>query len=135
MNIECPHCDTGNTLDFAENINCHKCQKSFKGFSFRKITGSVFSTGLILVGTAIIGQKIDREFFEPKRYPTAAIFEIVSHCSAPRNSSIRKTDQEKYALACVCALDKTMAKISEEDFKARPNEFIKTFNMNLRICL
>lgn len=134
MIIECPKCNTENSIDTGEHIHCHKCQQCFTGFSFRKYKTSLMATGIGMIGGAFLGVSADSRYLEPKRYPTAAIFEIVSHCSAPKNTSIRKTEQEQIALACVCALDKTMATISEDDFKAKPSEFIKTFNTNFRIC-
>ena len=134
MNIECPHCDTGNTIEFAENISCHKCQKSFAGFSFRKITGSIFSTGLVLVGTAIIGQKIDREFFEADRYPSAAIYEIISYCSNPPGVNLTKNMQQSLIRSCACALDKTMPDVSGKDLKRKTPEFVELFSKHLKSC-
>ncbi|MDP5138337.1 hypothetical protein ORJ04_20520 [Rheinheimera baltica] len=135
MNIECPHCNTGNTIEFAENISCHKCQKSFAGFSFKKITGSILSTGLLLVGTAFIGEKIDREFFEAKRYPSAAIYEIISYCSSPRDSILHRGTQKELIIKCSCALDKTMPDVSHKDLKRRSIEFQTIFARNLNSCI
>lgn len=134
MNIECPNCKTENKINTGEHFHCHKCQQCFTGFSFSKYKMSLIATGLSMLGGAYIGISFDGRFLEPKRYPTATIFEIVSHCSAPRNISIQKTEQEKLAIACVCALDKTMAQISEDKFRANSNEFISAFKTNMRTC-
>lgn len=134
MNIECPHCDTGNTIDFAENIHCHKCKKNFTGFSFRKVKGSIFSTSVLLVGAALVGQKVDREFFEAARYPSAAIYEIISYCSNPQGMNLTRHMQQKMASTCACALDKTMPDVNGRDLKRQSSEFVKVFNKNLKSC-
>ena len=134
MNIECPHCNTGNTIEYAENISCHKCQKSFAGFSFSHHKGSIIATGFILLGAAWGGQKIDRSFFEADRYPSAAIYEIISYCSNPSGVYLTKKMQQEMTHACACALDKTMPNVSGKDLKRKSSEFVELFSKNLKSC-
>lgn len=134
MNIECPHCSTGNTIDFAENINCHKCQKNFLGFSFRKHKNSVIGTGFVLLAAALAGQRIDSEFFEAGRYPSAAIYEIISYCSNPKDTYLTRQTQQQMASTCACALDKTMPEVSGRDLRRQSSKFVELFTANLKTC-
>lgn len=134
MNIECPHCDTGNTIEFAENIHCHKCQKSFAGFSFKKYKTSILGTGAVLLLGAYGGHKLDGHFLEPKRYSTAAIYEIVDFCVNPDSPRLADMTKPRLAKACVCALDKAMEKIPEAEMATRAKEFKVLFWQNLKRC-
>lgn len=134
MNIECPHCNEVNTLEFAENIHCHKCQSSFKGFSFKKHKKSIIGTGTALLLGAYGGIKADSYFLEPKRYSTSAIYEIVSYCANPTGNKLTKSRQEELAKSCICALDKTMKEIGEGELAVKSKEFIRTFNKHNKTC-
>lgn len=134
MNIECPHCNTENTIENADNIHCQKCEKSFKGFAFRKYKTSIIGTGVALMLGAYAGQKVDGHFFEPKRYSTAAIYEIVSYCANPTEVLFTQARQQKLAETCICALNKTMSQISEVELKTRSSEFKKLFNQHVAVC-
>ncbi|MCC5453374.1 hypothetical protein LMJ53_16790 [Rheinheimera sp. UJ51] len=134
MNIECPHCNTTNTLEFADNIRCHKCENNFVGFSFRKYKTSIkTATGLILFG-AFGGQYLDSEYLEAKRYPSAAIYEIISYCSNPSGVNLTRSMQQVLTRSCTCALDKTMPDVSGKDLKRKSPEFVELFSKNLKSC-
>lgn len=134
MNIECPHCKTDNTLEFAENMHCHKCQNSFLGFSFKQHKKSIIGIGTALLLGAYGGIKADSYFLEPKRYSTSAIYEIVSYCANPTGNALYKSKQVELAKSCICALDKTMSEIRETELAAKSNEFVRTFNKHMTVC-
>lgn len=134
MNIKCPSCSTNNAIEFAENICCHKCKNSFVGFSFRKYKTSVLGTTAVLLVGAWGGQKLDVHYLEPKRYSTAAIYEIVSYCANPANVMFTQGRQRELAAECICALNKTMAQIGEAELSKRSSEFIKLFNSHRNSC-
>lgn len=134
MDIKCPNCSTTNVIEFAEHICCHKCKNSFSGFSFRKYKTSVLGTTAVLFVGAWGWQTFDANYLEPKRYSTAAIFEIVSHCANPGNTFYTQNMQRKIARECICALDKTMKMIKEEELQLRQTEFIKWFKHYRHEC-
>lgn len=134
MNIDCPHCDTTNRVEFAENIHCHKCNKSFAGFSYRKYKTSFIASGAILLVGAWGGQKIDREYFEAQRYPSAAIYEIISFCSTSQRASINRSTQTQLIKKCSCALDKTMPEVNQKHLNIKSMKFLESFGKNLNSC-
>lgn len=134
MNIECPHCATDNAIEFAENIRCHKCENSFSGFAFRKYKPVILGTVSALVIGAFAGKTADEYFLEPKRYSTAAIYEIVSYCSNPNSDFLTRSSQQGLAKACVCALNKTMAQVKEKELKTRAADFKNLFQQHMAAC-
>lgn len=83
---------------------------------------------------AYAGQKVDGHFFEPNRYSTAAIYEIVSYCANPTEVLFTQARQQKLAETCICALNKTMSQISEVELKTRSSDFKKLFNQHVTAC-
>lgn len=134
MDIECPHCATSNAIEFAENICCHKCKKSYAGFSFRKYKSTLMGSVSVLLIGAFAGHKADQHFLEPKRYSTAAIYEIVNYCANPQGDFITSEQQQLLAHTCICALNKTMAQVAETELKVRAAEFRKLFNQHTQKC-
>ncbi|MBF4312821.1 hypothetical protein EAY03_23960, partial [Vibrio anguillarum] len=77
MKIECPHCQTDNDIEFAENIACKECEKSFKGFKFskRKLVSASTALAVGLFG----GYKVNGAL-EDERYPIEVEYAIVDTC-------------------------------------------------------
>lgn len=134
MNIECPNCKTSNSLKDLGHIHCEKCKQCFTGFSFRKHKTSLSAAAIAMVAGGYIGVTADSRLFENQRYPTAAIYEIVSHCASPRNVVMTKREQEQLASECICALDISMVEVREDEFKAKPSEFMRSFEKNRLLC-
>lgn len=134
MNIECPKCNTSNSLKNLGHIHCEKCKQCFTGFSFRKHKTTLSATALAMVAGGYIGVTADARYLEKNRYPTAAIYEIVSYCASPRNVVMTKREQEQLASECICALDKSMAEVRADEFKTKSSEFRRSFEKNIRVC-
>lgn len=134
MNIECPHCATHNAIEYAENIRCHKCEKSFTGFAYRKYKPTMLGIVSALVIGGYAGKAADEYFLEPKRYSTAAIYEIVNYCANPQSVFLTRSSQQKLAKDCICALNKTMEQVKETELKTRAVEFKNLFQQHLAFC-
>lgn len=134
MHIECPHCRESNELAFGENIHCHKCEKNFKGFSFRQYKKPLMGTGVALFLGISGALKVDAHFFEPKRYSTGAIYQIISSCANPNSTLLTSDRRDSLAAACICALDKTMQKIDAQDLSTKAKEFKELFSVNIGSC-
>ncbi len=134
MNIKCPNCSTNNTIEFAENICCHTCKKSFAGFSFRKYKMPIAGVTSVLLIATLGGLQLESYVLEPRRYSTAAIYEIVSYCANPTNVMITQSMHRQLAEECICALNKTMVEISESELTMRAGEFTRLFNNHRSSC-
>jgi hypothetical protein len=134
MHIECPHCKESNEVAVGEYIHCHKCEKNFKGFSFRQYKKPLMGTGVALFLGISGALKVDAHFFEPKRYSTGAIYQIISSCANPDSYLLTSAKRERLAAACICALDKTMQKIDAQDLSAKAKEFKELFSANIGSC-
>lgn len=89
-------------------------------------------SALVIGGYA--GKAADEHFLEPKRYSTAAIYEIVNHCANPNSDFLTRTSQQELAKACICALNKTMSQVKETELKTRAAEFKNLFKQHLSLC-
>ncbi|EOG7646669.1 hypothetical protein BFX12_04130 [Vibrio cholerae] len=131
MKIECPHCQTDNDIEFAENIACKECKKNFKGFKFSKRKLVSASTAL-LVG-AIGGYKVNSALDE-ERYPLEVEYAIVDTCV---NSSKNMVSISRYANkreTCLCALAQTEKSVPYSDYKSDPQLFLSKFKLNAKGC-
>ncbi|WP_417698754.1 hypothetical protein [Pseudoalteromonas lipolytica] len=133
LNIVCPDCEEENTLEYGNHIKCHKCEKSFAGYTYLKFKKPFLTAKFALFIGAVGAYKLDREFLEPKRYSTGAIVEIVSYCSNP-DSRLNRYERNNLAKDCICALDNTMKLVPEAELRSKASEFKKVFWENLQQC-
>lgn len=133
MNIECPHCSTSNSIEFAEHIICCKCSKSFKGQSFRKLKKPMISAGSAMIIGLIGGYKIDH-LLDANRYPVGVEYAIVDSCvnSSAQSLSISRY-QDKRAV-CLCATEATISQVPYSDFKESQMSFSEPFKIAIAAC-
>ena len=104
MKIECPHCQKDNEIEFAENISCSECEKSFKGFKFSK-RKLVSASSALLVG-ALGGYAVESGL-DKERYPLEVEYAIVDTCVNSSKNMVSVSWYESKREACLCALEKT----------------------------
>ena len=131
MKIECPHCQTNNEIEFAENIACKECTKSFKGFNFRK-RKLVSASAALLVGT-VGGYQVNNAFSED-RYPLDVEYAIIDTCVNSSQSMIDISWYESKRDTCLCTLNKTEADISYSEYKQDNKAFLSAFLSNSKSC-
>ncbi len=131
MKIECPHCEADNKIEFAENITCKECEKSFKGFKFSK-RKLVSAGSALIIGTAS-GYAINNKFQE-ERYPLEVEYAIVDTCVNSSKSMVSVSWYENKRDTCLCTLRKTEQDIPYSDYKSDEAGFISSFRHNARSC-
>lgn len=134
MDIKCPHCDTQNIIEFAENICCNKCRQSFAGSSFRECKPKAIGTLTAIILGGFGTQWVDKHFFEANRYSVGAIYEIVNHCANPEDAYMTEWQRRQLAQKCICALDNSLGAFPESELKKRSSEFLEIFKNNLKTC-
>ncbi|WP_284303740.1 hypothetical protein, partial [Marinospirillum insulare] len=80
MQIECPSCSTGNKIEFAQNIVCCECKKSFAGHFYKKFKKPLISATTALFIGAFGTYKVEQVFFEDQRYPLKVEYELIDSC-------------------------------------------------------
>lgn len=131
MKIECPHCQSDNDIEFAENIACKACEKNFKGFSFGKKRWISASTAL-LVGT-FGGYKVSNALDE-ERYPLDVEYAIVDTCVNSSQNMVDISWYENKRETCLCALSKTEKAIPFSDYQSDNKLFLAAFIRNAKSC-
>ncbi|MGR5132925.1 hypothetical protein [Vibrio alfacsensis] len=131
MKIECPHCQKDNDIEFAENIACKECEKSFKGFKFSKRKLVSASTALF-VG-AIGGYKVNAALDED-RYPLEVEYAIVDTCINSAKNMVSVSFYESKRETCLCALEETEKLVSYSDYKSDQQLFLNNFKLNAKGC-
>ncbi|MGF1765696.1 hypothetical protein [Aliivibrio kagoshimensis] len=131
MKIECPHCQHDNDIEFAKNISCKECEKSFEGFKFSK--RALISASTALFVGAMGGYKVNASL-EEVRYPLAVEYAIVDSCINSSKNQMSTRRYETKRELCLCALDKTMEDVSYTTYNSESNEFITTLRQNAKLC-
>jgi hypothetical protein len=134
MNIECPSCKEDNKIEFAKNIICHKCKKSFAGQSYKKFKKPFISATTALIIGAYGTYKADKMLFEDQRYPLKVEYELVDSCINSSRTSLNYSQQVDKTKVCVCALEKTVEKISYKEMIESESEFLTRFRLNIASC-
>lgn len=131
MKVECPHCQTDNKIDYAEHILCQKCEKSFKGYKFRK-RKLVSASAALFVGV-IGGYKVNDALVD-ERYPLKVEYAIVDTCvnSARNMVSVRRYENKREV--CLCALANTTKSVPYSDYKSDQAVFMTSFQQNAKRC-
>lgn len=132
MKIECPHCKEQNEIEFAENIKCHKCGKSFKDYNFRKSHKFAISAVSALAFGGIGGYHLNGYFSD--RYPVRVEYAIVDTCVNGAGNRIEEYLYRHKRELCSCALEKTMPKVSLSELKSDPAKFGKVFRDEEQKC-
>lgn len=133
LQLICPSCNENNELEYGHHIKCNSCDNAFAGFIYKKFKKPILGVKLALCVGLYGGYKIDQQVFEPSRYSTAAIYEIVNSCSNPPRT-MSSYEKRELAQNCICALDKTMLSIAEPELSKNKNKFIMLFKQNLKSC-
>ncbi|MBE1275501.1 hypothetical protein [Enterovibrio baiacu] len=133
MIIECPHCATNNSIDFAEHITCCECKKSFKGQSFRKLKKPLLSAGTAVV-LGIIGGIKTEQFLDENRYPIHVEYAIVDTCLNSSNRTLHISQYKDKRSVCLCAIESTIANVSYRDFKESQKLFNEPFKAAIAEC-
>ncbi|OCH21862.1 hypothetical protein [Aliivibrio logei] len=131
MKIECPHCQTDNKIEFAENIVCKECEKSFKGFKFSK--RKLISSGAVLAVGLIGGYKVNTALDEV-RYPLETEYAIVDSCINGSKNMVSTSWYESKRELCLCTLGKTTEDISYSTYQSDQNAFVSAFKQNTKGC-
>lgn len=131
MKIECPHCREDNDIEFAENISCNNCNKSFKGFKFSQ--RKLISAGAALVVGAMGGYKVNTAL-EDIRYPLAVEYAIVDSCVNSSKNLVSTSWYENKRDICLCALEKTIDQVSYSSYKSDQPTFVSTLKQNASTC-
>ncbi|TFH93605.1 hypothetical protein [Vibrio ouci] len=131
MKIECPHCQKDNEIEFAENISCSECEKSFKGFKFSK-RKLISASAALVVGT-IGGYKVNAAL-EETRYPLAVEYAIIDSCVNSSSNMVSSSWYESKREICLCALGKTIDQVSYSTYKSEQASFIRVFKQSANTC-
>ena len=131
MKIECPNCQEDNKIDFAENIFCKKCEKSFKGFKFSK--RKLVSASAALIFGAYSGYKVN-DTLDENRYPLKVEYAIVDSCINSSKNMVTTSWYESKRDICLCALDATIDDISYSTYKSDQETFIFELKKNANKC-
>ncbi|HHY0506342.1 TPA: hypothetical protein ACVU5Q_002581 [Vibrio parahaemolyticus] len=131
MKIECPHCQTDNDIEFAENIACKECEKSFKGFKFGK--RKLVSASTVLFVGAIGGYNVNAALDE-KRYPLEVEYAIVDTCINSAKNMVSVSWYESKRETCLCALAETEKSVPYSDYKSDQQLFLSNFKLNAKGC-
>jgi hypothetical protein len=134
MHIICPKCSTGNAIDFAQHITCGDCKQSFEGFTFKRFKKPFIGTSGVIALTAFVTFHTDQHFFEANRYSAGVVYEIVHNCANPQRTVLADYEQRQMAKLCICALDKTMADISEKELAGSGSKFKHVFDNYAEQC-
>ncbi|MBF4372173.1 hypothetical protein [Vibrio anguillarum] len=131
MKIECPHCQTDNLIEFAENISCTECKKNFKGYKFSKRKLVSASTAFLVgaVGAYAVESELDKE-----RYPLEVEYAIVDTCVNSSENLVSVSWYESKRETCLCALEKTENDVAFSDYKSDQEMFLHTFKQHARSC-
>jgi len=131
MKIECPNCQTDNDIEFAENITCKGCEKSFKGFKFskRKFVSASTALAVGLFG----GYKVNGAL-EEERYPIEVEYAIVDTCINSAKNMVSVSWYESKRETCLCALAETEKSVPYSDYKSDQQLFLSNFKLNARGC-
>lgn len=133
MKIICPHCQLKNDIEYAEHIKCKRCEKSFKHYSYRVKTITkpiVVGASAALLTGGIIGYTVENTL-DQVRYPIELEYSIITQCANPSTSYKKEYELQKNIKTCICTLKKTIQDVGEN---YADDEFIKSFNHNLRQC-
>jgi hypothetical protein len=136
MNIECPSCATNNSIEYGENILCHKCNCTFAGHTYKKFKKPLVSvTSAILIG-GIGTYHAHQYFFEEQRYPLSVEYELLDNCISSSKILMDSYYQVNKTKICVCALEKTTDEISYKELMSKKSEsqFTTRFRANLNSC-
>lgn len=133
MKIICPHCSHENSIDYAENIKCDKCHRSFRDFTYhiKKITAPLALSSLLLGG--LITYKVEN-YIEQVRYPIRFEYAIISKCVASNHNGgyLSANEASRRIDICTCALEKTMNNIAFN--KADTEIFVQQLGNNIAKC-
>ncbi|QIA65005.1 hypothetical protein GT360_15695 [Vibrio astriarenae] len=132
MKIECPHCQTDNDIEFAENIACKECEKSFKGFKFIKRNFVSASTALAV---GLIGGYKVNGALEEERYPLEVEYAIIDTCVNSSKNIVSMSWYESKREACLCALEETEKSLTYSDYKSNQQQFLLRFKQNAKGCV
>lgn len=130
MKIECPHCQEDNRIEFAENILCKKCEKSFKGFKFSK-RKFVSASSALLIGS-VGGYAISAN--NEDRYPIEVEYAILDSCINSSKNMVEISWYETKRDVCLCSLRETVRDISYSEYKSDTESFIVNFRYNAKSC-
>ncbi|SON49924.1 hypothetical protein [Vibrio tapetis] len=131
MKIECPRCKTDNKIEFAENITCKECEKSFKGFKFSK-RRFVSASSALFVG--VVGGYTVSDKLEEVRYPLKVEYAILDTCVNGSENTLSVRWYESKRDACLCALTKTEQDVSYSVYSSDPSTFFDNFHFNAESC-
>ncbi|ROV57903.1 hypothetical protein EGH82_20880 [Vibrio ponticus] len=131
MEIECPHCQAGNKIEFAENISCTDCKKNFKGYKFskRKLVSASAALWVGAVGAYALENARDEE-----RYPLEVEYAIVDTCVNSSKNMVSVSWYESKRETCLCALEKTESDVTYSDYKSDQAKFFSTFRQHAKGC-
>lgn len=135
MKIICPHCKTKNNIEYAENIRCQCCQKSFKDYTYniKAISKPIIAgASAILVAGGLIGYSVEN-YLDQIRYPIEFEYAIVTQCANPKGSGyLREKELQTHIQICSCALEKTLNEVGYKE--VIDQEFSLSFRNNLGKC-
>lgn len=131
MKIECPHCQTENKIEFAENIACTECTKNFKGYKFSKRKLVSASTALLVGAVGVYALENARD---EERYPLEVEYAIVDTCVNSSKNMVSVSWYESKRETCLCALEKTENDVTYSDYKSDQAMFLSTFKQHARGC-
>ncbi|MCZ4370615.1 hypothetical protein [Vibrio diazotrophicus] len=131
MKVECPRCHTDNKIEYAENILCKECDKSFKGYKFSK-RKLVSSSAALLVG--VVGGYQVNDVFDEIRYPLQVEYALVDTCLNASTSAVSKSWFNSKRDICLCAVEKTTKDVSYSDYKTDESLFIRRLKRNAERC-
>ncbi|MEZ9330612.1 hypothetical protein AB4152_16455 [Vibrio breoganii] len=131
MKVECPHCQEDNAIEFAENISCTKCEKTFKGFKFsrRKLVSA--SSAMVL---GVFGGYQVNSSLEEERYPLAVEYAIMDTCTNSSKGLVSVSWYETKRDTCLCALEQTMNNVSYAAYKSNQEAFFSNFKYYAEDC-
>jgi phage FluMu protein Com len=133
MKIECPHCQELNQIEFAEYIKCSKCEKSLKGYNYRKFSKLVLSASSAIVIGAIGGYKANG-YMDDVRYPLEVEYSIVDTCVNSSGNAMSISWYKNKRDICLCALESSMSDVSYSDYKSDKTAFMTAFKRNANSC-
>jgi len=131
MKIECPNCQEDNEIDFAENISCRKCEKSFKGFKFSK--RKLISVSTALAFGALSGYTVNNAIDE-SRYPLETEYALVDTCINSSKNTLTRSQYKHKKEVCLCALTATFKDMSYSTYKSDHETFILELKKNANKC-
>ncbi len=133
LELVCPSCD-GNTKVKTENgVQCHHCEESFKGLTFKRKKYLTRAAAILLISGAVTGVTVS-EVVEDERLSYESEFTLMTACVNRYGTTYSRGALEGRIEQCSCAVKKAVNDLGVNSNSYDTDEVMDAFLTDVNIA-